>query len=58
MDKSILPGMTRRSFPWFTSKPKKRAAAKPTTTKAGSVDDDARARIERRKKMLKEAAGD
>ena len=56
MDKSKLPGMTKRSFPWFTSKPKKRAAAKPT--KAGSMDDDASARIKRRKKMLKEAMGD
>ena len=58
MDKSILPGMTKRSFPWFTSKPKKKAQAKKKKpTQSGAVDDNAMEREKRRLKMLKEAAG-
>jgi hypothetical protein len=56
MDKSVLPGMSKKSWslPWGGKK-KVKAKAKPTT--AGSVDDNAAARMKKRQAMLKEAAG-
>jgi hypothetical protein len=55
MDKSKLPGMTKRSFPWFTSKPKKKPKAAPK--KRGGVGGVLDAVAERNRR-LKEAAGD
>ena len=55
MDKSKLPGMTRRSFPWFTSKDKKKKAEpKKPRGGVGQVLDT----VAERNRRLKEAAGD
>ena len=57
MDKSILPGMSKKSWglPWGG---KKKVARKAKKTKPGAMDDNAMAREKKRLKMLKEAAGD
>ena len=56
MDKSKLPGMTKRSFPWFTSKPKKKpkAAQKKPRGGVGGVLDA----VAEKNRRLKEAMGD
>jgi hypothetical protein len=48
--------MTKRSFPWFTSKPKPKKPTKPTNP--GAMDDNAMKRAKDRNAALKEAAGD
>jgi hypothetical protein len=57
MDKSVLPGMSRKSWslPWGG---KKKVAKKKPKTQPGSMDDNAIKRAKDRNAALKEAAGD
>lgn len=56
MDKSILPGMTKKSFGWSFGGKKK--AKKRARTQPGAVDDDAMARVRKRREQLKKASDD
>jgi hypothetical protein len=57
MDKSVLPGLARKSWslPWGGKKKVKKA---PKKTQPGAMDDDALKRAQERNRKLKEAAGD
>jgi hypothetical protein len=58
MDKSILPGLSKKSWslPWPGKK--KKVAKKKPKTQPGAMDDDAMKRVKDRNAALKEAAGD
>lgn len=53
MDKSILPGMTKKSFGFSWGKKKK---AKKKVTQPGAMDDNAMERARKRREALKRAA--